>query len=83
METVESNPTPNITAWTLFVSTFLVIILMVGIKVWCRQIALQENIGRNVIGIQPPKNLDSLILNLFLLLLVASSMALYMVYWNE
>ena len=82
METVESDA-PNISAFTLFVSTSLVLILMVAIKVWCRQMSLQENRKRgSLVGIQPPKNLDSLLLNLFLLLLVASSMVLYMVYWN-
>ena len=77
---------PNISAYYLFVSTFFIIILMVAIKTVCRQIAMQEGPGSpgngSLIGIPEPKNRDSLFLNLLLVLLVTSSMVLYMVYWK-
>ena len=65
-----------------FVSTFVVVIFMVATKTVYRQIAMQEQEVQTIIGIPAPKNLDSVVLNVILLLLVSSSMVLHMTYWN-
>ena len=58
---------------------------MVAIKTVCRQIEMvEESVPTGFIGIsnQAPKNMDSMILNLTLLLLLVSSTVLHMVYWK-
>ena len=76
---------PNISAYYLFLSTVVIIILMVAIKTVCRQIEMaeeSETTGFIGVGNQAPKNMDSMILNLTLLLLLVSSTVLHMVYWK-
>ena len=61
----------------------MVIILMIAIKTVRTQIALQEQSLSEVQSmVEPPKNMDSLILNLILMFLVGSSMVLYLMYWK-
>ena len=66
-------------------STFAIgtLILMVPIRIVCRQItASEESMDTISIGIQAPKNLDSLFLNIFLLFLMTVSVVLNAVYWK-
>ena len=81
-ETVGSD-LPDLGLFTLLWSTPMVIILMIAIKTVRTQIALQEQSLSEVQSmVEPPKNMDSLILNLILMFLVGSSMVLYLMYWK-
>ena len=61
-------------------STFIIttIILMVKIKLECYAIQPQPGIG-----IQPPKNLESILLNLILILLVYLNLYGYLFIWTK
>ena len=77
------NEVPNLFGGYFTVCVLITFILMVPIKIVCRQITSSEDGGSSIaIRIPAPKDLDSLLLNLFMTLLFITSIVLYVVYWK-
>ena len=77
------NEVPNLFGGYFTICVLITFILMVPIKIVCRQITSSDDGGSSIaIKIPTPKNLDSLLLNLFIVLLFITSIVLYLVYWK-